>query len=116
MTPQSVTTSLTRVEPSLPECVRPLGDGLPVEQHREALASHIDGAYDVRVLGFRGQEKTLPEDIQAPVAPDETDHMVPPSLGLPQGDGWRRLAGREPQGVRQRVQRARGRVAAQPGV
>ena len=77
--------------------VRHVADELPIERHREPLVGHIDRRHDVLVLSLRRQREGFPEDVEAAIAADEPDQVVPPDLGLGQRALGRCLGSREPE-------------------
>ena len=105
----SVTTSYTRTFSGSAQSVRPLRYWLRVEVHCEPLAGNVDGRHHVGVGRLGGDQETLAEDVETPVAADEADQVIAPASGLGKGtvgavscagkrSGWP-AAARAPSGV-----------------
>ena len=79
--------------------VRQHGNQVSSELHSQALTVHIDGRDDVRIFGFWRHGEPLAEDVEAQIAANEPDQVVPPRPGFGQRHTGRQPLAREAQRV-----------------
>jgi hypothetical protein len=55
-----------------------------IQEKHQLLFFDIDGSHNVFVLGFRWSRKSLAEDVESTIAPNESDEMIASFFRFPQ--------------------------------